>query len=308
MGTTSSFFGGGGGGTGHAGANSNGTYLPLDTELPLYMPYYVVNTEGVPMDSWAGNPLGNGYSCKWVSATQFRIGNTSQSAILNVSPTTVNAAANYLGGACYLSNGNILVLASTTGSNPTFYYSEFEYDTGNKPTGGLDGSFSPTVSYSAFNGSTGYNYLMLNDGSQFRIQGTQIWCGRTLNMSSFTFQGWNGEGAGTIVGSNGIAIQTRIPTGSTTQTTQLRVRRVDRSSDIASQTGNPFSATLNIGNPHAPYSLVFAMHSTSTTRPRYIGYPDGKVWTEGAGLLFKLSEYDAMCAEFQTKYVDVWES
>lgn len=308
MGTTSTYFGGSGGGGGNIGASKAGTYFPLDTELPLYMPYKVTNVEGQFLDSWAGNPLGNGYSCKWVSTNQFRIGDQQQGSILNIAPTTINANVAYLGGACYLSNGNILVMGSTTGSSPTVYYSEFEYDTGNKPTGGLDGSFQPTVGYSVFDNTSGINYNMLYDGTQYRIQGNQAWIGRTTNMSSFTFQGYNGEGNGTIIGSNGIAIGLRSPSTSTTQTTQARVRRADRSSDIPSQTGSPFAATLNIENPHGPYSSVFAIHSTTTSRPRYIGYPDGKVWSEGAGVLFKLQDYDAMCAEFQTKYVDVWEA
>lgn len=306
MGTTSSFFGGGGGG--NIGASSLGSFFPLDTELPLYMPYKVVNTNGVPLDSWAGNPLGNGYACKHVSTTQFRIGDQQQGAILNVAPTDINAAAVRIGGACYLSNGNIVVIASDTAGTPTFYYSEFQYDTGSKPIGGLDGSFQASLNNTAFDGSAGLTYHMLFDGTQYRIQGSQGWWGRTSNMSSPTFEGYNGEGNGTIIGSNGIAIGLRVPTTATSQVAQVKIRRADRSGDITSQTGNPFTAQLNIANPSTAYSSVFAISSTTTTRTRYIGYADGKVWAEGAGVLFKLQEYDALCAEFQTKYVDVWEA
>jgi len=308
MGTTSTYFGGSGGGGGNIGSSSLGSFLPLDTELPLYMAYPATNEIGWPSDTWAGNPLGNRYACRWISATQFRIGNQSQNTIANISPGNLNANVSYLGGACYLSNGNILIIGSNNGANPTFYYSEFDYTTGAKPSGGLNGSFTSSKSYSAFDGTSGLNYNMLYDGTQFRIQGSQGWWGRSSDMSSWTFQGYNGEGSGTIIGSNGIAIGIRQPTTSPSQVAQTRVRRLDRSSDISSQTGTAFVAVSNIANNSAPYSPVFGIHSTTTTRPRYIGYPDGKVWSEGTGLLFKLQEYDALCAEFQTKYVDVWEA
>jgi hypothetical protein len=308
MGTTSSFFGGSGGGGGNIGSSSLGSYLPLDTELPLYMAYPATNEVGFPSDVWAGNPLGNRYACRWISTNQFRIGNQSQNTIVNITPSSINASVSYLGGACYLSNGNILVIGSNNSGTPTFYYSEFNYQTGAKPTGGLDGHFTSTVSYNGFDNTGGINYNMLYDGTQFRIQSANGWWGRTSNMSSFTFEGYSGEGNGTIIGSNGIAVGVRYPSTATSQVAQTRVRRLDRSSDISSQTGTAFVALSNIANNSAPYSPVFGIHSTTTTRPRYIGYPDGKVWSEGTGLLFKLQEYDALCAEFQTKYVDVWEA
>ena len=98
MGTTSTYFGGSGGGGGNIGSSSLGTFFPLDTELPLYMPYRVVNTNGTPLDTWAGNPLGNGYCCKHVNTTQFRIADTTQTVILNVAPANINASAVRIGG------------------------------------------------------------------------------------------------------------------------------------------------------------------------------------------------------------------
>jgi hypothetical protein len=309
MGTTSTYFGGSGGGSTLQGNVSTiGSFFPLDYQLPLYMPYPAKNSSGIQQYYFAGNPLGNNYCARFTSTTGFQLRDNTFTTITSLAPTDINPSCARFGGACYKSNGNIVLIGSDAAQTPTFYYGEFTYDTATKPVGGDDGSFVSGVAYTAFDGTNGASYNMLFDGTNYRIQGSQGWWGRTSNFSSSVFEGYGGASDATIIAANGIAVTQYGENTSTAGVQKQFIYRPDRSSEIASQTGTAFYAPINIHRNIYAYSPALVRQSSSSSLTNYIGYPDGRVWGAYRGVDFKLQEYDALMAEFQTKYVDVWEA
>jgi hypothetical protein len=307
MGTTSTYFGGSGGGGGSIGSSALFSYFPLDTELPLYMPYKVLSTTGNQIDYAAGNPLGNGYSGRWTGSTGFQLRDANWSTIVTLSPGAINASATVFGGAVYKSNGNIVLIASDGAGTPTFYYSEFNYTDGTKPTGGDDGSFVSGIARAGFT-NTGGNSNMLFDGTNYRIQSGDGWWTVNTTFTNIIQEGYSGASQSEIIAANGISLSVRPPTTSTAQTRSQVVRRYDRSSDIPTQTGTAFNVTVTRKNNEYAYSPFFSQGTSNTGDPQYVGYPDGQIHGVYRGVNIKLQEFDAMMAEFQTKYVDVWEA
>jgi len=322
MGTTSTYFGGSGGGSTLQGSVSTiGSFYPLEYELPLYMPYSAKNSVGLQQWAYAGNPLGNNYCVRFVSTTSFQFRDNNFSVITNIAPTDINAACSRIGGACYKSNGNVVLIGSDAAQTPTvvligsdaaqtptFYYSEFTYDTVTKPVGGDDGQFTSGVAWTAFDSTGGSSYHMLFDGTNYRIQGSQGWWGRTSNFSNSVFEGYGGANDAGLIAANGISLTTYGETSSTAGIQQQIIYRPDRSSEISAQTGTAFYTPINIDRNVYPYSPALVRRSNSQALGQYVGYPDGRVWGAYRGINFKLQEFDALMAEFQTKYVDVWEA
>jgi hypothetical protein len=307
MGTTSTYFGGSGGGGGNIGSSALFSYFPLDTELPLYLPYKVTSSTGIQQDYAAGNPLGNNYSGRWTGSTGFQLRDNTWTTIATLNPANVNAAAVYFGGAAYLSNGNIVLIASDSAGTPTFYFSEFDYTTGSKAVGGLDGSITSGIARSGF-GSGGGSSVVVFDGTNYRFQSSDGWWTVNSTFTSIIQEGYSGASNSEIIAANGISLSCRAPTTSTAQTRAQQVRRPDRSSDIPTQTGSPFSVYVTRKNNEYAYSPFFSQGTSNTGDPQYVAYPDGQLHGVYRGVNIKVQEFDAMMAEFQTKYVDVWEA
>ena len=307
MGTTSTYFGGSGGGGGNIGSSSLGSFFPLDTELPLYLPYKVTNSFGTQQEYAAGNPLGNNYSGRFTGPTSFQLRDNTWTTIVTLGPSNINASAVTLGGAAYLSNGNIVLIASDSASTPTFYFSEFDYTTGSKAVGGIDTSLTSGVSYSGFTNS-GASSVVAFDGTNYRIQSNDGWWTVNSTFTSIIQEGFSGVSGGELIAANGISVTCRPPVTNTAQTRAQQVRRHDRSSDIPTQTGSPFATYLTRQNNEYAYSPFFAQGTSNTGDPQYVAYPDGQLHAVYRGVNIKMQEFDAMMAEFQTKYVDVWEA
>lgn len=294
MATLSSFFGGGGGATSE--------YYPLTTKLKLYPAYRTSSGINVMHQvSRAGNPLNNGYSILCNSTSSVVFYSDTQATIATVTNTSIDASASFIGGAIYLSSGNVLLFASN-GSNPaTIYIREFDYSTATAVSAAV------TISLTNFPGFAGQVYrnsaIITADGNYALISSTVIVKinSSTLSLISEEYNGYPG-GQG-LVASNGFILS---HTNNTATTGTGDITYVENTvvSKPETATGNRgYYFRVSNSTDKTVYSPFFQPRSTVSTGFAYVGYPGGKVWSAYSGMMIDIADFDALMQEFENTYV-----
>lgn len=135
MGTTSTYFGGSGGG---AAKRDVSTFWPLETKLtPLlgHTTRYTQNSTASPASTtWAGNPLGNGYSVQCQAQNLWTIRDDSGTATSNLAPNDIFSNGTHIIGACYRSDGSIIFCS---GDSTTIGFRSYAYTSSGQTADGV---------------------------------------------------------------------------------------------------------------------------------------------------------------------------
>lgn len=295
MATLSSFFGGGGGG-------ATSEYYPLTTKLKLYPAYRT--TSGVNsfhQVTRAGNPLNNGYSILGNSTSSVVFYSDTGANLGNVTNTSIHSSASFIGGAIYLSSGNVLLFASN-GSNPgTLYIREFDYSTATAVSAAVTIILTNNAGFggqiyrnSAIIAADG-NYTLISGSAIFKINSS------TLSLISEEYGGHPG-GQG-LVASNGF-ILSHTNNSATTGAGDITYVENTVVSKPETATGNRgYYFRVSNSTDKTVYSPFFQPRSTVSTGFAYVGYPGGKVWSAFSGMMIDIADFDALMQEFENTYV-----
>lgn len=309
MGTTSTYFGGSGGG---AAKRDVSTWWPLETKLtPLLAHparYEQDSTNGPSITTWAGNPLGNGYSIQCTSYNSWNIRNNAGSTTSTLSPNDINSFATHIIGACYRSNGSIIFCA---GDTTRIAFRSYNYNSSGQTPDGVTNTFR-TVSSSAVGGpdvsTTEYkmafwkgdngnyfvrtNYKVYEFDTNFNIQGS--WYSYHNNLS---FHCSNRI-------SVGVDIQQESSTDPKSMLHSISIRRQQPMSPSTDKGFNAVISTERYGGA-AIHPLLNHSYWVTSMNTGYVGYDDETICMTGGyanDCRLDLNELKTYTDEFLTTY------
>ena len=309
MGTTSTYFGGSGGG---AAKRDVSTWWPLETKLTPLLGHntrYIQNSTASPISTtWAGNPLGNGYSIQCTSYNGWNIRDDSGTTISTISPNDIFSNGTYIVGACYRANGSIIFCSADT---TTIGFRSYNYNSSGQTPDGVTNT-QRNVSSSAVGGpdvsTTEYRMAFWkgDNGNYFVRTGAKIYEFDT----NFNLQGsWHALHTNlSFHCSNKIGIGININQQSSTDpNSMLHNVQLGRGQPMTGSTDKGFNAVLStdIYGGAAIHPLFNHTYWVGSINTGYVGYDDETICMTGGYALdcrLDLNELKTYTDEFLTTY------